>query len=83
MARGWESKSVDDQQAAAEAASAERLDPALSPGQMQRASRRTALSLARSRTLQDLQTACDTRHRALLEETLAHLDAELAALDRS
>jgi hypothetical protein len=43
--------------------------------------RRATLSLARARTLQDLQRACDRRHRALLEQTLAHLDAELRALD--
>ena len=82
MARGWESKSVDDQQAAAEAAAAEQHRPDLSPEEQARGERRIALGLARARAMQDLQTACDTRHRALLEQTIAHLDAELAALNR-
>jgi len=82
MARGWESKSVDDQQAAAEAAAAEKQRPELSPEERAREDQRAALKLARARAVQDLQTACDTRHRALLEQTIAHLDAELAALSR-
>lgn len=81
MARGWESKSVDDQQAAAEAAKAERGRPELAPTERERATRRAALMLNRARTLQSLQAACDARYRALLEQTLAHLDAEIAALD--
>jgi hypothetical protein len=80
MARGWESKSVDDLQAAAEAAAAERQRPALSPEERTREEERARLHLARTRTIQDLQSACDRRYRALLEQTLAHLDAELLRL---
>lgn len=81
MARGWESKSVDDQIAAAEAAKAERGQRALTPAERDRVTRRDTLKLNRARTLQSLQTACDARYRALLEQTLAHLDAEIAALE--
>lgn len=81
MARGWESKSVDDQQAAAEAAKAERGRPERTPEERERAARRDALMLNRARTLQSLQAACDARYRGLLEQTLAHLDAELLALE--
>jgi hypothetical protein len=42
-----------------------------------------SLSLARVRVLQDLQTACHPNHRATLEQSLAFLDRELAALDTS
>ncbi len=82
MARGWESKAVEDQIADAEAmASSLRKGPALTAAQRDRETRRVTLQLARTSTLQDLQRACDRRHRALLEQTLAHLDAELRQLD--
>jgi hypothetical protein len=80
MARGWESKSVEDQQDAAERARAARQAPALTPEAQARAQEREGLRLARARTVATLQTACNPRHRAMLEETLAHLDAQLAAL---
>jgi hypothetical protein len=80
MARGWESKSVEDQQAAAESVRQESARPDLSPAEREREARRTALRLARTRAAQELQVACDRRHRALLEQTLAHLEAELAKL---
>jgi hypothetical protein len=80
MARGWESKAVDDQIAAAEAAAAERSAPDRTAADRDRDARRRTLQLARARALQDLQVACDRRHRALLEQTIAHLDAELAQL---
>jgi len=80
MARGWESKSVDDQIAAAEAAAADRLAEPADPAARARESKVAGLRLARAKTLQDLQHACDRRHRATLERALEHLDAELAKL---
>jgi hypothetical protein len=81
MARGWESKSIEDQQDAAERERAARQAPALTPEAQARAQQREGLRLSRARTLAALQTACQPRHRALLEETLAHLDQQLAALE--
>jgi hypothetical protein len=78
MARGWESKSVEDQQA--DASRTRVVGPPKTPEQIAREARRGSLQLSRARTLSDLQTACNPQHRALLERTLAHLDAELAAL---
>ena len=46
-----------------------------------RAQEREGLRLARARTVATLQTACNPRHRAMLEETLAHLDSQLRALE--
>ncbi len=80
MARGWESKAVDDQIADAEARSPRDHRPAPTPEEQERAARRGTLELARTSTLERLQRACDRRHRALLEQTLAHLDAELDRL---
>ena len=80
MARGWESKSVEDQIADAEARKGRPAPVALTADDLDRENRRQTLQLARSRTLQDLQQACNRRHRALLEQTLAHLDDELHKL---
>lgn len=81
MARGWESKSVEDQQAEAEARrDANRAAP-VSEAERDRRAKRMALGVARARVLQDLQTACHPHHRATLEQSLAYLDRELEALD--
>ena len=81
MARGWESKSVEDQQDAAERARAVRQAPALTADAQALAQQRETLRLSRARTVASLQTACNPRHRTMLEETLAHLDAQLRALE--
>ena len=81
MARGWESKAVDDQIADADARTSAPGRPALTPAERERVQRRETLQLNRARTLQTLQAACNRRHRGLLEETIAALDRELAALD--
>ena len=81
MARGWESKSVEDQQADAEARRQTSTAPPLGDVERERRAKRTDLGLSRARVLQDLQTACHPHHRAMLEQSLAFLDAEIAALD--
>ena len=83
MARGWESKSVEDQQADAEARRQNPPGPPLSDTERERQARRMTLGLSRARVLQDLQTACHSNHRAMLEASLAFIDRELEALDRS
>ena len=82
MARGWESKAVEDQVAAAEMEKAARDRPVLTVGERERRSRREGFQLSRARTLRDLESASDARHRAMLEEALAHLDREIEAVDR-
>lgn len=81
MARGWESKSVEDQKDAAEAARAAAAKRQLSPEEAARQTAREGLLLSRARTLNALRGACDARYRALLETTLAHVDEELKKLD--
>ena len=81
MARGWESKSVEDQKNAAESARAAAPKPKLTPEQRERQATRDGLLLSRTRTLNALQGACDARYRALLETTLAHVDEQLKQLD--
>jgi hypothetical protein len=83
MARGWESKAIEDQMAQAESDKRVAAKAALTPAEAERQTQREGLLLSRSRTLASLQGACDTRYRALLERTLAHVEAELARLDRA
>ncbi len=81
MARGWESKSVEDQveQRAARRAEA-RERPALSAEERELAARLDALKLARARTLTQLETATAQAHRELLRRTLRALEAQIEEL---
>lgn len=81
MARGWESKSVEDQIGAAEAAKEARAKPPLSARERERRSRRESLSLSRAQIAGRLQSATNPRYRAQLEKTLEHLDRELRELN--
>ncbi len=78
MARGWESKSVESQIEDAAAASAG--GAAFTAAQREAHRRRHGLDLARRRVLSDLAAASSPTRRAALEEALAFLDAEMAAL---
>ena len=51
MARGWESKSVEDQMDAAESARAAAAKPKLTPEEVERQTARDGLLLSRARTL--------------------------------
>ena len=77
MARGWESKSVEDQQQAAQGR-----QPAKSaaPPPDAHAAERATLQLARTRALADLQQACAPAHRAMLEAAIRDLDEKIRAV---
>ena len=81
MARGWESKSVEDQIQERADKSSESSPKKLTPEEVQRRAKRDGILLVRTRTLTALQTACDRRYRAHLEQVLADLDQQLAALE--
>jgi hypothetical protein len=76
MARGWESKNIESQQE--EAARSRRQTRSLTPDEQARQVRRQGLELARSRAEADLQRATAPAHRAMLEQAIAALDAQLA-----
>ncbi len=80
MARGWESKSVESQMDSATAAKTARTDQR-TVEQIEKDAQRNSIMLTRTRVLHDLQTACNTRYRQQLEQALAHLDHQIAALD--
>lgn len=81
MARGWESKSVEQQQ---EEMWAQRRAPGapISPEAQRRNRKREGLLLSRERLAQQLQVAGKPRHREMLERALAGLDSQLASFEQ-
>jgi len=79
MARGWESKSVEEQQSQA-ASTSPRLDSPLSTAERERNRDRERLILSRRHVLEQLASAQNPRHREMLQVALADLDARLAQL---
>jgi len=75
MARGWESKSVEQQQD--EAKSEKAAGTQMTPEQVADRQRRTSLELSRQRILQQLQVACNPRHRQMLEAALGELERQM------
>ncbi len=83
MARGWESKSVAQQQEEmAERRKSARalISPSPSPKEQQRNRKREGLLLSRGRLRQQLQAANHPRHRQMLEQAIAELDRQLSLL---
>jgi hypothetical protein len=79
MAKGWESKSVEEQQS--EATNRNKSSkPRMTPEQISNQQSRNGLELSRQRVLQQLQAACNPNHRSMLEKALADIDARIAAL---
>lgn len=76
MARGWESKSVEQQQESASFDAGE-TRARLTPAEIEAEQRRRGLELSRRRTLCQLEAVSNPRHRQMLEAALADLDAKL------
>jgi hypothetical protein len=81
VARGWESKSIEEQISEHEAEIQNSSKKKPSPREIEQRSKREGILLARSRTASALESARDERYRALLQRTLDHLDSELAKLE--
>lgn len=79
MARGWESKSVEDQIAAAEERKLIATTPKWSVGEIERRERVTALQLSRSHLLEQMERARSDAHRQMLQRALAEIEAQLSA----
>ena len=80
MARGFESKSVQEQWQDAEAAQDQRKKKKKSREQVEKEKKREGLELSRRRILRELETAKNEARRQQLRAALAHLDGELAKL---
>jgi len=79
MARGWESKSAESQIESVETSNQESShhdnpDP-------DRTRRHQGLLLSRSRVLQQLEVSQNPRHREMLKQALADLEAQLAGFN--
>jgi hypothetical protein len=81
VARGWESKSVEAQQAEAGEPSA-KARPRMSAAEAACWREKENLRLSRQRVLKQLDGNTNPRHRRLLEEALADLDQKLQALEK-
>jgi hypothetical protein len=79
MARGFESKMVEFNQEEAARGRAQKQE--LSPAERDRASKRTAIELARTRAVSDLERATVPAHRRMLEQAIAALDEQLRAVE--
>jgi hypothetical protein len=80
VARGWESKSVEDQinEREAEIRTPGKKKP--SQREIEQKSKREGILLVRTRTVTALESTRDERYRTLLQRTLEHLDSELEKL---
>lgn len=77
MARGWESKAVEEQQSMAPSRG-RRDDAPLTEDEAEAARRIASLKLARAKVMSDLQRACRPAHRTMLEAALGDIDGEIA-----
>jgi hypothetical protein len=79
MARGWESKSVEEQMENArqqkDAAAAQSAKPVHHSRQHEN------LVLARARLVKDLETTSNPRYKQFLEASLAEIDKQIAETD--
>lgn len=83
MAKGWESKSVEDQiQNSEERESGKRRTQA-SPAQAEMRRRKNLLVLSRTRVEAELRTAADQRYRDQLSRALTDIEAQIAALEEA
>lgn len=82
MARGWESKAVEDQMNEAEerARRKQSAEDEISPEERARRERLSSLQLSRARTLSQLEQATRPAHREMLQRTLRALEAEIDSL---
>lgn len=82
MAKGWESKAVEDQVQETETkAPKENRRKQLTPEQMEAHRRKAVLLLSRTRVEKDLNASQNARYKEQLTKALADLDAQIAALE--
>ncbi|HSS95511.1 MAG TPA: hypothetical protein VLK33_00695 [Terriglobales bacterium] len=79
MARGFESKSVEEQQNEVRDAQ-KSTQPHLTAELIAQKQSRNGLEMSRQRVMQQLQAACNPNHRNMLEKALADLNEQIAKL---
>lgn len=81
MAKGWESKSVEDQIQNSDQRDSGKGRSQRTPGQVELRRRRDLLLLARTRVQTDLSAATDQRYRDQLSRALTDIEAQISALE--
>jgi hypothetical protein len=79
MARGWESKSVEQQIEDAQMRPNRSSSTNAAPAEIELRRRREGLLLQRSRILQEIDSARNPRYQELLKERLRHLESQLSS----
>ncbi|HZS03428.1 MAG TPA: hypothetical protein VFD58_01015 [Blastocatellia bacterium] len=82
MARGWESKAVEDQMEEAKRSRRDDGRDDLSPAALELRQRLETLRLSRSRVIEQMARARSEAHRQMLSRSLAEIDRQLAELNR-
>jgi hypothetical protein len=80
VARGWESKSVEEQISERQSEKQTSAKKKPTRQEIEKKTKREGILLARSRAATALESTGDDRYRALLQRTLEHLDEELSKL---
>jgi hypothetical protein len=80
MARGWESKSVEEQIDMAEARRAKPAGGVQTTETLKVIRQKESILLSRTRVVHDLESAQNPRYKAVLHKALADLDAQLSSL---
>jgi hypothetical protein len=80
MARGFESKQVEEQQSAAQRESVDGQKQPLTPEQQERKRQRDGLELVRAKIQNDLAASTNERHKAMLEMALKDVEGKLGKL---
>ena len=80
MARGWESKSVQEQKETAETKKERPWSNSNTSEESERQRERAGLELSRTKVLHDLENATNPRYRASLEAALKFLEEKIDAL---
>ena len=81
MARGWESKNVEEQIRSQPGEALTTAKRAWSAAEAERRRQREGILLLRARAASELEATRHERRRAILAASIEHLDAQLAALD--
>ncbi|MGH9706506.1 MAG: hypothetical protein ACRD5R_07085, partial [Candidatus Acidiferrales bacterium] len=78
MARGWDSKAVEDQVQEHTTTDPHSKKKKKTPAQIEVHRRREVLLLSRARVQKSLESSSDARYREQLDRALADLDAQIA-----
>ncbi len=80
MARGWESKAVEDQVREAQSKDNRSNKAQLTPSDAELNRRREVLILSRTRVQREIESSQNPRYKEQLTRALADLDAQLSSL---